>query len=442
MATDPPPPTAARAPAPVRLSRPRLARVLGLPPDASLREIDRALPRLVARLRERLADADEAGAAALRREIADLEASVAALHPGSARRRARATPHLGRSGLGVLLVSAVVLGLLIAYAAGMRVTHSASGDGAALPVAAHQALLVLEGDLAGATLRVLDADREEVLLARPADGARVRLDEGRYALEVAREDCPDRWTRSVYFEAGSTRRFAPGICAGEGELVVRSNLLDDRLLIDGRDVGATGTDPHALGVGDHEVRVEKPGYAPFVGRVRIRPGERVELHAELVADAEGGRVGRPMPVDKVAPSDRPPADVPMEQLDLAALREESRGGDEDFGLERADLFPSGLDMPGTSDGGSTAWHDRVSADLLARYDQDGSGRLDRLEETEAIPCPVWVGIERDFDGGGLGLTMARYYGFDGSEWHPDALGVSRSIRSAVYERMKECGLRG
>ena len=334
------------------------------------------------------------------------------------------------------------LGLLIAYAAGMRVTHSASGDGAALPVAAHQALLVLEGDLAGATLRVLDADREEVLLARPADGARVRLDEGRYALEVAREDCPDRWTRSVYFEAGSTRRFAPGICAGEGELVVRSNLLDDRLLIDGRDVGATGTDPHALGVGDHEVRVEKPGYAPFVGRVRIRPGERVELHAELVADAEGGRVGRPMPVDKVAPSDRPPADVPMEQLDLAALREESRGGDEDFGLERADLFPSGLDMPGTSDGGSTAWHDRVSADLLARYDQDGSGRLDRLEETEAIPCPVWVGIERDFDGGGLGLTMARYYGFDGSEWHPDALGVSRSIRSAVYERMKECGLRG
>jgi hypothetical protein len=36
--------------------------------------------------------------------------------------------------------------------------------------------------------------------------------------------------------------------------------------------------------------------------------------------------------------------------------------------------------------------------------------------------------------------MARNYGFDGSEWIEGALGFSRSIRSAVYAKMLECGL--
>jgi hypothetical protein len=86
------------------------------------------------------------------------------------------------------------------------------------------------------------------------------------------------------------------------------------------------------------------------------------------------------------------------------------------------------------------WHDRVSREFLARFDLDRSGEIDRLEESEAIPCPVWREVERDFDTGGLGLSMAHYFGFDGSEWHPKALGFARSLRSAVYEKMKECGL--
>ena len=36
--------------------------------------------------------------------------------------------------------------------------------------------------------------------------------------------------------------------------------------------------------------------------------------------------------------------------------------------------------------------------------------------------------------------MARYYGFDGSEWHPGALGFDRTLRSVAYERMRDCGL--
>ena len=45
-----------------------------------------------------------------------------------------------------------------------------------------------------------------------------------------------------------------------------------------------------------------------------------------------------------------------------------------------------------------------------------------------------------FERGGLGLSMARYFGFDGSEWHPNALGFARKLRSAAYAKMKECGL--
>jgi len=79
--------------------------------------------------------------------------------------------------------------------------------------------------------------------------------------------------------------------------------------------------------------------------------------------------------------------------------------------------------------------------MLARFDTDGSGSIDRVEESEAISCEHWREIERQFDEGGLGLSMAHNYGFDGSEWIEGALGFSRSIRSAVYDKMKECGLR-
>ena len=92
-------------------------------------------------------------------------------------------------------------------------------------------------------------------------------------------------------------------------------------------------------------------------------------------------------------------------------------------------------------GGSTTWHDAVSGQLISRFDRDGSGRIDRVEESEAIPCEIWVELERDFDEGGLGLSMSRNYGFDGSEWIDGALGFSRDIRSAVYAKMLECGLK-
>jgi hypothetical protein len=426
---------------PPALSRRLLSRVLGLPNDASPEQIEAATPRLLIQLLRRLASADETEARALRQEIADLEASSTYFQASQESDSTSAEKVRRQKLLGALLGAGLTLAVLIAYAAGFRVVKLEEGA-----VVSEPAQLVLVGRLPGATLRVLDADREELLLKVPAEGAQIELTTGRYALDVSREDCPDHWTRSIFFEEGATYRYEPLICRGEGQLTVRSNVSRDRLQIDGLELGPTREKPHLLGVGDHEVRVEKAGYAPFVGKVRIRPGEELTLRAELIPESEAGPpVGRPMPVEKVSPSAAPGTAVAPEPSAAPNLREEFASGAQGEGLSREDLLQEDLlegefESHTFTEGGSTRWHDRMSSQLLEQYDLDRSGQIDRLEESEAISCRVWREIERDFDGGGLGLSMARYYGFDGSEWHPNALGFSEAHRSAVFEKMKECGL--
>ncbi len=420
------------------LSRSRLTRVLGLPEDASRRLIEQTAPRLLTSLNRRLDRADEASATALRKEIADLETSSAyfcalpvapIVGPRLIDRRA-----LRAVLFGALLV---FLLLLVAGLAGLRIIRLESGpEDIAVSMPAQ---LVLEGALPRATLRVFDADREELFVKTAAHGARVELDAGLYTLDVRREDCPDAWTHSVEFEEGETRRFEPLLCVGQGRLTVRSNVSSDRLRIDGLELGETTAKAHPLTVGDHEVRIDKPGFEPFVGRVRIRPDEALEIRAELVAvSGNPPPRGRPIPVTKRPPSQAPETAVAPLPFDRPNFLDDP----ENPLLE----LPTIRGLPGgdgtRSPGGSTPWHDSVSAELVARYDLDGSGQIDGLPESEAIPCEVWRRIEREFDEGGLGLSMVRYYGFDGSEWHPNALGFTRAHRSAVFAKMKECGLRG
>ena len=419
-----------------------LTRILGLPDSAPEPAIRSAAERLLGGLRRRRARAGQPEDPALAGEIEALEACLVRVlatpfaAPGSSAERAARTD---RSGLAAaMLGAALVLAMLVAYAGGYRIVRLEGGGFAAS--LEEPARLVLLGRLPGATLRVLDADREELLVKLPAESAAVELDAGRYALEVSREDCPDRWTRSVYFEAGATHRFEPFLCVGEGTLTVRSNVTNDRLLIDGFDVGATGAEPHTLGVGDHEVRVEKTGYQPFEARIRIKPDEALELRAELVVGEKPGagiRPSRPVPTPPPGLAGSPiPTPAPFDLGDLQEqLAPRKSAGPETRLLSRAA-------EPGLPDGGSTAWHDRISRELLGRFDRDGSGLIDQLSESDAIPCALWVEIERDFDRGGLGLSLTRYYGFDGSEWHPRALGFDRGMRGAAYTKMKECGLQG
>ncbi|HIF93246.1 MAG TPA: PEGA domain-containing protein [Myxococcales bacterium] len=459
-------------------SRHRLTRILGLGPDASRRQIDAALPRLLGRLGARLnaTGTDEPEQIArLREEIAHLAISRAAIESfpvgtGKPPPKSPPKPFPGREvRFGALMGIGLSVCLLLAYTAGYRIEGPNTDEPAAMATA--PAILILDGANPSATLRVFDADREELLLKAPAFGARVEVPPGRLALEVSREDCPDRWTRSVYFEERSIHRFEPRICLGGGQLKIRSNVTGDRLRIDGIDAGSTASKPHLLGVGDHEIQIDKAGYQSFRGIVRISPNATVEIRAELVAGSpDAAQRGRPLPVTKHSPEIAPSKSQDLQPFGLPDLNQTSLGITRteelipeltaalspdlaaDLGSAYAFDALDSLDAdpfrpPSDTSkyyvaaaAGSTRWHDRVSADMIARYDRDSSGQIDQLSESEAISCRVWRELERDFDAGGLGLSMVRYFGFDGTEWHPNALGFARTHRSAVFEKMKECGL--
>ncbi|MFP6656295.1 MAG: PEGA domain-containing protein, partial [Myxococcota bacterium] len=289
-----------------------------------------------------------------------------------------------------------------------------------------------------ATLRILDADRQELLFKVPAEGARIELPAGRVVLDVRREDCPDPWTQSVFFEEGETHRFEPQLCRGFGNLALRSNVTQNRVRIDGLEMGSTALATHRLRVGDHEIRVDKAGYRSFTGMVRIRPNEEHEIYAELTE--AGTARGRPMPVTRHAPTREPALFAVSQSPNLSALGASMVADQAELNPER--LLP--LDRfwadYGGATPGSTRWHDRLAADMISRYDNDASGQIDQFDESEAISCPTWREIEEDFNAGGLGLSLVRYFGFDGSEWHPNALGFARDQRSLVFEKMKACGL--
>jgi hypothetical protein len=448
-------------------SRRRLARILGISESASDGEFQVAAERLLGVLRRRqraaasspgsLAEADSSLGKSARTSSNStpaeqsqppktdraLELEIVALVSGLERwvsTESEAGDQAGKvdrtSLAGALIGAGVTLALLVAYASGMRIVWQ-DGDGFASSLE-EPATLMLTGRLPGATLRVLDADRDQLFVKTAAEGAIVELSQGRYAIDVSREDCPDHWTRSVYFEAGATHRYEPYLCVGEGEVTIRSTVTGDRLIIDGFDVGATSAEPHTLGVGDHQIRVEKAGYVPFESLVRIEPDVKLALRAELVTEQEAGPAARPgYPVPFESPDLTSMSDLKPEPFDLRDLQQEIAPRKKGTGQTSLLRREGAAGLP---DGGSTAWHDRVSAELLMRFDTDGSGRIDRLEESESISCALWQEVEQDFERGGLGLSMARYFGFDGSEWHPSALGFSRDMRSAAYEKMKECGL--
>jgi hypothetical protein len=460
-------------PVPPPLSRHQLERILGLEHGTSNEEVARVSIRLLTRLEARREQAGGSEREALTLEIDALTSSLIFLagwtragdsggdEVETGARLTSAGVAVAKSKMArerllfgmIALLGGVVIALFAAFLSRGGTTEKDTR------VITEPAFLIVESRPKNAELRIRPPDTEELLLKISGDGARIELDPDRYQLEVSREDCPDTWVEEIDLEPGETRRYEPAICTGAGELVVRSNVAADRLRIDDLDLGAPRAAPHLLGVGDHVVRVDKEGFTAFEGKVRIRPDERIEIRAELVAlkdgagASDGGGTSQtgeaPLPFEVVAPS-APPSNADAKPVAgrpnaTQPLLPEPIVPDpisaDQLSLPKPELdFDPSTQFRRLAKGGSTTWHDAVTSRFLEGYDADGSGRIDRVAETQSIPCEFWEEVERSFDNGRLGLSMSRLYGFDGSEWHPKALGFAREQRGLAYERMRECGL--
>lgn len=406
-------------------------RLLGVSENASPAAIEAAYWRLRAHIEARASgSADEAFTRERRAELDELEAALGHESPSRtpSSTAARTTP--GRTPFWMYIVAIAATLVSIVLAALLYLERSGDLE----PKEPAPSLVTAHARPEGSLLQILSLPEEELVMEGPANGAPIRVGPGDYRLSVAREDCPDEWTRDISLEAGDRRDFAPRICVGQGGLVVHSNVSGDRVQIDTLDVGTSGDLAHPLGVGDHQVSVEKPGYLPWSGRVRIRPEETITLLAELVLDpgaARGAQVAAP-PGAQASPVPTSPPGGP------------TKGPEPDGRIESSGPLADSAQADGivrSGPGGSKSWHDAMRDKLVYGYDRNGSRSLDTKEEVTSIPCEEWQSIEKSYESGGLSVNMTRLYGFDGSDAPANTLGITEGMRPYAYDRMKSCGLK-
>ena len=203
---------------------------------------------------------------------------------------------------------------------------------------------------------------------------------------------------------GQNLRIRVTLQPASAQLTIRSNVSDDRVLIDGAGVGSSGPKPLEVEPGPIRVRVEKEGYESWEGVIEVEPGEVLRIRPRLT---------RVQVVRKPRPRRAPQA--------VSAPSQEATEPRRDRETAR--------------------WHEEAKQWLLARYDSDRSGLIDTVEELHEIPCDRWLGLEQSHNRSGLGLSLTRFYGFDGQGWKENALGIGNGIRDLAHRRMLECGLR-
>lgn len=264
-----------------------------------------------------------------------------------------------------------------------------------------RAKLVAKSPVEGATLAVWTrGDAPQLAAEGAADDTEYWLSPGPYALRVVHAECEGAWEQELDARVGNEYSFEPEPCQDAGWLRVQSNVAQDELSIDGKPVGTTGERRHLLSAGAHEVRVAKAGYESWEGIIEVAPGREVGIRPRLARAAP-------------AAAKRPPPRA-AQGADASSERE------------------SGLD---------DSWHEQARQWLLSRFDTDRSGALDAEEELDAIPCDFWLGLQASHGQSRLGLTLIRFYGFDGKDWRSGALGISDEVRDLAHDRMQKCGLR-
>ena len=387
-------------------------RIFGLDAAASHAAARGAHAALRAHLETRVraaADMQQTRAVAFyRQQLHDLDASLEAIvgtgvRPPRGRRRRSSGLRMGVALLGVLALAWIAreIDARLAQDAVARPKAAVVSASQAIPVGG-SARLGLSGNLVGAVAEVAEVENGEVVYRGPADGRLLVLDEGEYALRVEHEGCPDVWRDSVVLSSGSHVERLARNCAAHGLLTLQASGAETQLVIDGRELERV--DAVAVDEGPRRVRVERSGHEPWEAPVDVVAGSQIVLEPALVA-----RIAEPL--------SRPARPRPA-------------------GSARVDTGSQPGEVWLTHD-----WHLSARRYLVARYDRDRSGKLDSLDEIEAIPCSDWRGLEQSFDEGGLALSMTRFYGFDGSKWIEGAFGVSGALRAETYLRLKDCGLR-
>lgn len=94
-----------------------------------------------------------------------------------------------------------------------------------------------------------------------------------------------------------------------------------------------------------------------------------------------------------------------------------------------------------SKGGSDPWDDEVKPLIIAAFDKNDNGRIDTTDELIAIPCEVWVAMDKSIRAGSKESGLIWTYGFDPHyEWVGDAFGLDERLRKQVFERVLACGV--
>ena len=279
------------------------------------------------------------------------------------------------------------------------------------------ARLAARANLDGARLEIEEMEAGRLIAESAADGSDHWLEPGDYRLAVHHPDCPDTWVREVSLSSGQELDLTARNCTNTGWIVVRSNVVNDRLMINGRDVGQTGPALHAVTVGEHHVRVQKTGYESWEGLAQVQAAKRLTLRAELAHET------------------RPEQDAQREQLKSDADQAQPGQGDRP---PLGELLAGELQQQRQI--AERGWHGTVTHWMVARYDTNRSESIDTAEEVASIPCDDLLGLERSLAASGLVVPLTRLYGFDGRDWVENALGFDASARDLAYARMKECGL--
>jgi hypothetical protein len=392
--------------------------LLGLPSSARRARIRSKARRLRVHIEGRLAAApSEVFADARRQEVARLAENLKkeGLQIGS-----------GSGGRRLALAIGFILGV---GAASIGFVFFFSANEGSVPQRSLQGEISVLAEPTNSSWALFHPEDDRLVAEFATDGVSRSFLPGRYRIRVSNEDCPDEWDREIEVVPDELRRYSPRLCQGEGEIVVESNTEGARLMIDGMDVGTTGSDKYPLPVGPHRLRVEKPGFEAWEGKVQVLADRPLTLQAELAPTTEApSRVGR-------NPGGPPPArsrpESPVEPPPVRAAAGKTGSAE-----------TSSAAGPGAiGKGGSKSWHDAVRHQLVRDYDRNRSGSLDLRDEIQSIPCPVLQNLEASYETGGLAVSMTHLYGFDGSDAPANTLGVTPGMRGYAYDRMKGCGLK-